>query len=546
MHKFLTGALAVIGAILLSCTGAPDNVAGGGTIETTNGVCAIVYDHYGEPMAGAAVRLRPADFLTPLPATAKSTAIISADAHTDDSGRFLISGVKPGAYRIEVVTADAAVLFSCTVTADSFVDLGNDTLRPFASISGVIDSLQAGGYVQVRGLDRLVLIDSAGRFSIVVPQGGFDLRVVPDDASSPALEIANVQALSGDTTQISADPRWLHSRHLYINTTASGAGVDETVTWFPLLIRLDASTGLIPGAANFDFTQTRDSGQDIRFTKPDGSALPYEIEKWDPAAHQAAIWVRMDTIHGNNDRQFLIMQWGASPGRTPPSASSGPSVFDTTRGFTGVFHLDAILRDAARPAAMVATNGARDTSGVIGSGAYFSGTDSIAFPTVNQDTITISAWVFSDSSNPTDSPAAVQLPAYGIHFDFENVDTVRNSFSFWTDERGATANWRTPANTVSRQKWYHVAATYINTSTANTPILYINGVAQPVIQRNPPLFPGVSNAGIGRIGISESIHAWHGIIDEVRIMRTVVSAAWIQLSYENQRPGSGVVMFQTK
>ena len=36
-------------------------------------------------------------------------------------------------------------------------------------------------------------------------------------------------------------------------------------------------------AQNFDFTQAKPAGEDIRFSKMDGTLLPYNIETWDTA-----------------------------------------------------------------------------------------------------------------------------------------------------------------------------------------------------------------------------------------------------------------------
>ena len=120
----------------------------------------------------------------------------------------------------------------------------------------------------------------------------------------------SIPVVSDDTTSLPMTG-WRFSKRLYINTTASGANVYS----FPLLVRLDRS--------NFDFSQARDSGQDIRFTKSDNTPVSYEIEQWDRTNNRAAIWVKLDTIHGNNDQQYITMYWGASASIAPISLSNG-------------------------------------------------------------------------------------------------------------------------------------------------------------------------------------------------------------------------------
>lgn len=50
-------------------------------------------------------------------------------------------------------------------------------------------------------------------------------------------------------------------------------------------------------ASNFDFSHAKKNGEDIRFTKKDGTTpLSYWIEKWDSANADARIWVKTDTL----------------------------------------------------------------------------------------------------------------------------------------------------------------------------------------------------------------------------------------------------------
>src|SRR4051812_857488 len=79
---------------------------------------------------------------------------------------------------------------------------------------------------------------------------------------------------------------WAYHRDVKLNTTSTGAGINTALAHYPVPVQLNAD--------NFDFTQAKDDGSDIRFTKPDGSPLPYEIELWDKAAHLAALWVKTD------------------------------------------------------------------------------------------------------------------------------------------------------------------------------------------------------------------------------------------------------------
>ena len=96
---------------------------------------------------------------------------------------------------------------------------------------------------------------------------------------------------------------WLYSGAITINTTITGADIpaDQTVTDFPLLLRLDKGI--------FDFTQAQAQGEDIRFAKSNGTPLEYAIESWDSEFGKAVLWIKMDVIAGNSTNS-IVMYWG--------------------------------------------------------------------------------------------------------------------------------------------------------------------------------------------------------------------------------------------
>ena len=121
---------------------------------------------------------------------------------------------------------------------------------------------------------------------------------------------------------------WKNSGSMYIVTTPNGANLPASASEkdFPLLVRLHKDF--------FDFSQANPHGEDIRFSAK-GKPLAYQIERWDASAGNAAIWVRIPTIKGN-DQQAIKMHWGNDKAS---SESNGEQVFQTSHGFAGVWHL---------------------------------------------------------------------------------------------------------------------------------------------------------------------------------------------------------------
>ena len=116
-------------------------------------------------------------------------------------------------------------------------------------------------------------------------------------------------------------PGCQHSGTLYLLTTPESANLPATASEdnFPLLVRLDKD--------NFDFSQTKAQGEDLRFSTSTGKPLAYQVEQWDAANGTASIWVRIPTIKGN-DRQEIKMYWGKSDAS---SESNGSAVFNADR-----------------------------------------------------------------------------------------------------------------------------------------------------------------------------------------------------------------------
>jgi len=148
--------------------------------------------------------------------------------------------------------------------------------------------------------------------------------------SVPAATRYDLTVPSQDTAVV-AHPEWKFSRNIRLNTTGYGAGITEDVYNFPVLIRLNSG--------NFIFTQAKPDGADIRFTKSDTVFLPYEIKRWDVAKQLAEIWVKVDTVYGNDSLQSISMLWD-NPDALDNSKSS--EVFDTADGFAGVWHLSEV------------------------------------------------------------------------------------------------------------------------------------------------------------------------------------------------------------
>ena len=532
---------------LAACLCAPVNTGGSGT-NTGNGlIVGKIVDHTGSAAGGVGIWLRPSDYLQAPPwKTALTANPQIRETMTGPDGWFTIDSLPEGAYSVEANdNRGNAVLLRCSVTADEAVaTLAQAALQPYAAISGKAAAGSSGArrYVQIYGLERCAAADSNGNYTLGnLPAGVYTLRIICSDTTIAPITIPAQQAISGAITQ-TPPAGWLYSKRIRLNTAAAGAGATGNVLNFPVLIRLTA--------ANFDFTQSRNNGEDIRFAKSDNTFLPYEIERWDPVAGFAEVWVNVDTVYGNDSAQAITMDWGNIDA---PGQSNAASVFDTGSGFLGVWHLggsgDSVY-DATGDAFNGISSGTATSTGMIGNARSFVNGNYIKIPGLlnSPGNVTLSAWVSSDTvswgQNNNWGQEIVSLGDYsGMRLD----NALGIGTTGWYQNKpiapGPDSSFVmvNSGNFLANTGWHFIAFS-INTA-AHTQVLYIDGAqCASANDGNPICYTGLgSDTYIGIHGNDEKIYNFSGRIDEVRVSNISRSSDWIKLCYMNQKQQDALV-----
>lgn len=542
------------GTLLLKCSMEP--LKGGSGDETTNGrVTGVVVMQNGSSASNTAVRLFPENF-DPVKDTPPQ---LPASATTDTLGRYTFSNVPSGDYSILAIQRGNGFR-----TFISDIHVNNDTVttptRTLRVPGSIIVSLPADvnsaiGYVFIPGTPYFTFrTESAG----VVQLDSVPAEIVPAvsyaSTKSPGQTVIryNVAVSPGDTTVI-WNPLWRHARTLVLNTSASGADVAGKVLNFPVLVRMNSG--------NFNFSQAQVDGADIRFTKPDNTYLPYEIERWDLAAKTAEIWVKIDTVFGNDTAQSITIYWG-NPAAV--NSSNSTAVFDTAAGFQGVWHLSDNVNDPVRDATVNGYHGlSPDTArpqvaeGMVGRCRVFDGaTNYITMPYTANSKLnfpengfyTVSAWVKIDSLD--DSSHLIVAKGYEQYFlRFTYFPTNSPLWEF--SEFGATDSWNACTAAATSGQWVLLTGV----GQGNRQSLYCNGVvvdSTPNTYQNSSLSRNTSyDLSIGKFlemitlpNNNEGYCFFKGSIDEVRIMSAARSSDWVRLSYMNQRTDDRLVVFK--
>jgi hypothetical protein len=340
---------------------------------------------------------------------------------------------------------------------------------------------------------------------------------------------------------------WQHSQSLVLNTTPSGADVAGSVLDFPVLVRLTST--------NFNFSQAAPNGDDIRFAKPDGTPCSYQIEQWDRTEQggEAVIWVKVDTVNGNNGTQSITMYWGLrSTGPAIVSLSNGAATFDTSDGFQAVWHLSGTGSDPVidatgnhyngMPTALI-TNAA--TIGMIGQCQRFNGTSSFVtmpgtaaskldFP--EKGVYSVSAWTYTNAlDNEFHMIASKGDKQYNLQ-----IRSQSNEWQF--SECIAAMGYTVVRSPASAGSWNLVTGV----RNGDRQYLYVNGVCTDSIIETTVAGAARSTADDFVIGKMPgySLYFFNGMIDEVRVTGFAPDGNYAKLCYMNQKQADALVVFK--
>lgn len=528
-------------ALLITCA----NLAGvggeGNGSETTAG--GIIVDSVGVPMAGVSVQLLPADYdpvaHEPLPAEWRT--------FTNSRGEYRLGGIAAGTYALEAGSNSAGMKahvkdVEITGTKTEVVmDTGRlqKTGTVFVRLIEIIP--RRGDHIYLPGTSTSTVItarDSISGQAVLsdVPAGTFtDLFYVSQTSRQNTDLLKDTLSVPPGDTVATAYTAWKYSRPLFLNTTATGADIKGNVYKFPVLVRLTNTT--------FDFSQAQSGGEDLRFTKPDGSPLAHEIERWDPVNHTAEIWVNVDTVYGNDSAHFMTLYWG-----NPAAAdhSNGPGVFDTTDNVSAVWHLNQSCKDATSNKHSGIESSASDAAGIIGSCKKFNGSDSIKIAGLldSPSTFTLSAWAQLDSTSPGGGSEILSIgDAALIRMDYAlgGIGTLGS-----IHQPGDSVYDNVKSGQFLKQTGWHLVTFTIDESIFSA-TLYIDGTkaASRTGLAIPPDYSGVGrNTYIGKHGNGKPNFNFIGRIDEVRAYKKPVSAYYVKLCYMNQRSDDKLVLFQ--
>jgi hypothetical protein len=552
MHKKIAALslsiLSVLAALLCQCT--LSGLSGGGIEDVNTKVTGMVFNPDRTPASHAQVLLIAADYD---PVRSARDAVLTDT--TNEAGEYRFTVSKSGLYNAQIV--DIAARTRAMVARMPVV--GETAAFPPAELSkpGVVKVMvqlnanTTNGYMYIPGTTVFAYLQNGSGFVMldsVSADMAADIAYSTTNTYVSTVLRYGVQVKSSDTTVV-WNSGWNYSRKIILNTSSSGASVAGAVTGFPVLVRLTGD--------NFDFTQAGNNGEDIRFTKPDNTFLPYEIERWDPVAGLAEVWVKVDTVNGSDSTQSLMMYWG-NPNAS--DNSNGAAVFDSSGGFEGVWHLD---ETSGTLAADASHNGFAGTyrgglpNGIIGPFGicqYLGRQDSDYIDmgdvlNVGVKNISVGVWVKRVAFGVPQALIAktnggAPSATYGYLFSFDQANFVHfymaSGGTRWGDDGGFDiASNGTIADSAA---WHHVFVVIDRSGNGNCRV-YVDGKDRTGrAYGNVANVHDVVNTLRLRIGTeNDNSGGNRGAIGEATIAFTARSADWVKLSYMNQKEKDALV-----
>ena len=326
------------------------------------------------------------------------------------------------------------------------------------------------------------------------------------------------------------DASWQYSQKFTINY----GKIDEILTNFPLLVKLDSSNSDV-------FDKAQSDGDDILFTASDGTTkLDHEIEKYvDTEGNEELVaHVRIPTVSVTQDTVFYMYygNGGASNQANPTG------VWDAN--YKAVWHLcedptgtAPQMGDSTANANNATTRGSMTTgdqvAGKTDGALSFDGTDDyleVADSTSLDITgaITIQAWVKIDSYPTEWNLIAVKGDtstgrAYGMWI--RNTGDILISYY-----NGAYYHLYPAGQGFTTGIWHHLVGVIDTVNDLRS--IYIDGVLKASDSSAVP--PMVANDFLLYTGSRVGTWPTNGVIDEVRISDTARSPSWIKASHRSQ------------
>jgi biopolymer transport protein ExbB len=322
---------------------------------------------------------------------------------------------------------------------------------------------------------------------------------------------------------------WNYRKEIDFDLTPTGADIPGAPTDVPVLIRLSLG--------NFQyFADAKPDGSDFRFVAADDKTpLAFHIEKFDPQAQIALVWVRVPRLTGGAKTDKVFLYYG---NKNAPTAADPAATYDANQAL--VYHFSAPKGSAqdvtgykTEPSAYTAE---ANPASLIGGGVKFSGEQSIGIPATGAVHLapakgfTVSVWVRFDAAQSAEAYIA-QLADQGK----ELVLGLNGMQAFARYAGGASPVILTQPNQLNTAEWHHLAVRIGDGRLT----LFVDGndVAHSNVEAQE--MGGTLTVG----GSAANGNYYTGELDELEVSSTVRSADWLKAAARSQGLAAPLVVY---
>jgi biopolymer transport protein ExbB len=315
---------------------------------------------------------------------------------------------------------------------------------------------------------------------------------------------------------------WQFRKELSFDLSAAGADIAGSPANVPVLVRLSL--------ANFEyFNDTKPDGGDLRFIAADDkTALKYHIERYDPQAQMAFIWVQVPKLMGGASSDKIYLYYG---NKEAEAGGDPAATYDTNQAL--VYHFgpaaDAKQDSTAYQSEPSDFRGEVNPAALIGSGATFRGNAAITVPAtgalryVPAQGYTLSTWLRLAAPNAAaqivgleDTAGALVLGVDGARV-FAELRAGQGSQPIQVSQQG---------DGLTLNDWHHVALTL----GAGKLTLYVDGAEIGSQAAESAELGGSLSIGAAAAGGN----ALTGDIDEVQVSNVARPVEWLQAAARSQ------------
>ena len=321
---------------------------------------------------------------------------------------------------------------------------------------------------------------------------------------------------------------WPYRKEITLDAGAAAANIAGSADNVPVLVRLSL--------ANFQyFNNLKPDASDLRAVADDDSTpLKLHIERFDPQAQIALIWVLLPKLNGGGSTKFYLYYGNENAG----SASDPAGTYDDHQVL--VYHFGPAKgapQDSTHyKSEPTAFNATVNPASLIGAGASFSGSQTITVPATGAlhltaaQGYTVSAWVrFSAAETSAD---VVQLSGSGRQLVLGIAGT--QAFARYQDGSGAPVSVQQTGQ-LTTGDWHHLALSLGGGQLT----LYVDGTQAGQVPAQPADIAGTLTVG----GSADGNSYFTGEIDELEVSDIVRSADWIKAAATSQGMTAPLVVY---